>query len=178
MLNDINLIPDKIIYRKKKIFLVTGKIFFLFLLTVIILTLLLYRSYHRWELQQKVVALSAEIDNGALNELRDTRKKLEMRINELRQIDILYESMPSQNVKVTELVERVALLMPVSITAQSVKYDLGTSEIAFDLISESREDISTFMKRLYNDSLYSDINISEIRGSENRFLFELVIKVK
>lgn len=177
---DINLIPDKILYRNQ-IFL--GKVVKALVYTIAGLFLAAILSlpvYRRIDLQQKVNRLSGELDNISLQELNLAEAELANKTREKKELEKMLSSISGTEVKTTELIAIVTSKMPAGISAESIMYQPEMAELTVRAVSTGREDITVFLKRLYNETLFTGIIVSEIRGtgsgSTGRYNFSVVIK--
>ncbi|MCX8129139.1 MAG: hypothetical protein N3I35_03445 [Clostridia bacterium] len=179
MINDINLLPDKILYRKQRIIHTAFKVFAVVLLITAIGYGLLNIRLQRMDMEKRVADISATIDNSALKALSDAENSLAQKIKESKELEKMLSGVPSDKTKVTELIERVSGIMPATITATSIKYAAGSGgEIEFGFSGENRADLSLLLKKLHDDNLYENINISRITGKISPFSVTVTIQLK
>jgi hypothetical protein len=175
LLNDINLIPDKILYRKTRVLKKIAKFFLFTVLALALVGALSFRPYQWMKLKIQVLDINNKVNNSALKELSDAEVKLAQKQSESKDLSDMLLSVPVETIKATELIKRVTKLMPQSITAVGINYQGQIGEVKLDLTAKNRSDIPLFLKSLHDDPLYSDINISAISGKESPFRFTVTL---
>ena len=174
-LKDINLIPNRIQYKRKIIFKNAGKILLIVLVVAVLLGLAAIRPIQIWKLNQDNAKLASEINKDAINEITTLKKTLNDKTLENQKIDSNFANMPTEGIKLTELIKRSSKIMPTSISFEVINYDYVKKEINFDLVSKNFTDIALFLKCLYNDSIYTNINISAIIKDKSIYKFSLTM---
>lgn len=177
-MQDINLLPNKVLYKKRYFFLRTGKILGFAVLVLGIAALLLTPTYQRIELQKQVLDLSSRLDVPELKELNDLENKLATLKKDYSNLEALTKSIPSRKVATDQLLLRITSQMPSGMTASDISYQAGIQQVSLQLTASHREDISLLLKRLHDDPLFSDINIGEINGMDTQYKFALLLKLK
>lgn len=176
-MNDINLIPDKILYKNERL----TRFFFHTLLYIIIaaavICVLLFIPYRRWVWEGRVDEINLSINQKALSELDKAEAALRQKQQENSSVSTIYDSIPKGEIKATELFAKLAGLMPASINTVNFNYEMEKDMLVANLRSSKRSDIVLFLKRLYNEPIFKDINISDISGQSNEYMFTVMLKL-
>lgn len=178
MFGDINLLPDEIIYRKLIRLKFAGKVFSCLLAILILASALLILPYRRWRLEDRLSELNLEINQRGLIEIQQAEKRLSEKKEEVSKFNKISGQIPDNTVRITGVVDGIFALMPASLAVESINYDYSSGSLTVNMVSSSREDIALFLKRLCDERLYSDINISAINGVDPDFSFSVVLTLK
>ena len=178
MLKDINLLPDSIIYRKRCILIRFGKVFLLVIVILGFLALLMLRTYQRWNLEKQVAQLAASIETSSIKEVENLEKELDEVKRKYADVEAAAKKIPSRKIKTGELVGRLASHMPQSISLTNINFNAQALAVKMELSSSNRADIPIFLKRLHDDDLFADINISEIRKNGSIYIFSAELNIK
>jgi hypothetical protein len=176
--NDINLIPNIILFKRQRFIKNIIKGFLVICFVLALASLLLLRPYQRFELEKRYSSLTAKINDGYLKELSLAEDQLGMKKVEQKQVEALFEGIAAYDLKITEVIKAIANIMPASITSTKIDYKVESSEISMDLHANNKEEIVLFLKRLYNDSLFSDVNFSGVTGTTTPFNFSIALKIR
>jgi len=122
------------------------------------------------ELEKKIHQVSLSLNNQGLSELEQAETKLAQKQEESDKINLIYNTVPQNKLTVSELLQRITNLMPPAVVAESISYKADSSEFTLNIKSANRSDIALFLKRLHDDAIYLNINISEITGQDKDFL--------
>jgi hypothetical protein len=177
-LHDINLIPDHILYGRRRFLKQAARIMLILAAAALLSALLLLRPYQRWVLEGRIAKLSYSIDAAAIEELGKAEGELAAKVKESADLAAWYEKIPQEDIKPTELLKRITGLMPLTVTVTGVNYKLETSRLDLLLSAKNRADIALFMKRLYNDPLTEDIQLSTLSGQEGAYSTAVSMKLK
>lgn len=163
-MQDINLLPDSILYKNKRTLTIAGRIAAGIIIAFILAVLLLFKTYTRIDLQSRIDALNKEINQSSLKELNAAQDKLKARKAELEEVKKLYSDVPTREILVNKLLDKVSALMPQSVTAEDIEYKGEGETLTLEITSGSKEDMVLFLKRLHNDPAFVDVNISVINS--------------
>lgn len=177
-MNDINLLPDRLLFRKKKILRLTVYSIAGILAAALLFCGLFYRTYQRIELEKIVDELMSGIDDDALKELIEAELRLMQKQDELKNINKLINLLPKEKAKPTELFERLAQITPDGLDRVDFSLKRESGEVTMKYNSSDRKMISLLLKRLHDDKLYSDVNISAISGGEDSYSFTITMRLQ
>lgn len=178
MFKDINLLPDRILYRKRLFFINLGKVLGVAALILGLAALVLIKPYQHWEMQKRAAQLAASLEAPEFKELDELENRLADIKKEYSELEAVVGKIPSRRIKTTDLLMRISCHMPASITATDIVFEPEIRQLTITLSTARRQDIPLLLKRLHNDQLFEDVNISEIRGVENQYRFSAMLKLK
>jgi len=176
-LNNINLIPNRIL--KKNIIIATTflKSIIIFVLSLVVILSLFLKTYQRIKLEGRVNMLRSKTDYDKIKALNETDITLDKISDELQYyIDLkaAIESMENNNVGIVNTV--VSNAVP-GIEIQRVGFDKIKHEIVLGSTAEHRSDIAAFITKLDEEELCDEVIINGISGNENKYSFNVVIKL-
>lgn len=177
MINDINLLPDKILYRNQRILLNGAKAVLIIMIAAIIAYGVLYIRLERKDLEKQVAEVTARIDNSAVKALNESQNELSKKQGEKKELDEILKEVPVDRLKMTKLLERITGLMPSTIKAESINYTAEQGQLKLSLIGKNRADISLFLKLLHDDDEFYNVNLDAITGKVSPYQFSVVLGI-
>ena len=162
MLNDINLIPDKILFRKNYLALFALKVIVGIVLLGLLISALFFKTYQKEIIESKIFKIDALLDAASVQKLKQADEAYNNKVNEKQDIEELYKNFPIEGLKSTRVLEDISAFLPPSVNITYYTFDLSAKKVSMNITGVNRPDIALFIKHLFEEEEYSVIVISEI----------------
>ncbi len=174
-LNEINLIPDSILYRGRRTANLVLRVFLIAVAAAALIGAMSIRTLQRMDMEKKVRQVEMSLNNKGLAELDQAEIQYAQKQEEIKKLDELTGAVSQTNLKVSELLQKVSDLMPASVVTESIIYN-GAS-VTLSIKSNTRQDIALYLKKLHDDSNFVNVNISEISGRDKAFRCTIMLDI-